>query len=157
MLKKIILLLVFSLLLSSQALAANISIEADLGAVNATLCAGGGIKIYFNERFGLRIRPVATFQTNATGMALGVDGEYTILASEDFPLDIFIGLGGGFGRANNLTSGGFQVFGGLGHRFENGPHGVFGEVGVDHYRAAGAGSTDIHAMFGYRYYLFQAQ
>lgn len=155
--KKIILLVVFSLLVGSQAFARGISIEGELGAVNGTLCAGGGIKIYFNERFGIRIRPVVTFPQNATGVALGVDGEFTVLASEEFPLDIFIGLGGGFGRSGGRTSGGFQAFAGLGHRFEGSPHGVFGEVGVDHYRSGGAGNTDVHAMFGYRFYTFSAE
>ena len=153
--KKIIITLLFILLLASQAMAAKMSMEVDLGAVNGTLAVGGGVKFFFSKNFGLRIRPVATFANNVTGLGVGIDGEYTIVESENFPLDIFIGFGGGYGRAATVNSGGFQAYGGLGHRFENGPHGVFGEVGVDYYKRAGAGNTDVHAFFGYRYHLFK--
>lgn len=154
--KKIILITtLFLLLLGSQAMAAKMSMEVDLGAVNGTLAIGGGVKFFFSKNFGLRVRPLATFRSNATGMGIGIDGEYTIKESENFPLDIYIGFGGGYGRAAGVNSGGFQAYGGLGHRFENGPHGVFGEIGVDYYKAAGFGNTDIHAFFGYRYYLFR--
>lgn len=153
--KRIILACVFILLFVSPALAAKMSMEVDLGAVNGTLAVGGGVKFFFNKNFGLRIRPVATFSNNVTGLGIGIDGEYTIPESDNFPLDIYIGFGGGYGRGGGVNSGGFQAFGGLGHRFENGPHGVFGEVGVDYYKAAGVGNTDVHAFFGYRYYLFR--
>lgn len=169
--KKFILCIMIVLLSSSQVFA-QISAELDVGALHKWVAVGGGVKIKNDSGAGFRLRALMTFPKEYSSysgwifssgrakiIAILASGEYTFLENENFPLGVYVGVGGGFLRG--LGEGGGNAFsvngyGGVIYRINNGPNGIFAEAGVDYIRSIGdsdnIGDTAFNAMFGYRYY-----